>query len=309
MFSNHGSTKISKTVFMETPFYQVDVFTNHIFGGNPLAVFTEAECFEEGLLQKVAREMNLSETTFVYPSSKNDADFDVRIFTPAREISFAGHPTLGTAFVLRNNGLITNQQNPIRLNFKAGIIPVWAEEDKDFMLHPPANILREMNPSKKIAQALGLSLSDLEKTFPVQVVSTGFPALLVPVRSLEAIEAITVSTRVLHEILEVLGVSMIYPFCCETVNSENTIHSRAFAPDLGIPEDPATGSVAGAMGAYWAKMQGPGDTVMIIEQGYEMGRPSKIHVEILKQEGKIEKIRVGGETQPVFKGRMSLKTD
>ena len=93
---------------METPFFQVDVFTSHIFGGNPLAVFTEAKCFQEDHLQKISREMNLSETTFVYPSSVNDADFDVRIFTPTREISFAGHPTLGTTFVLRNNGLITN---------------------------------------------------------------------------------------------------------------------------------------------------------------------------------------------------------
>lgn len=293
---------------METPFFQVDVFTSHIFGGNPLAVFTEAKCFQEDHLQKVSREMNLSETTFVYPSSVNDADFDVRIFTPTREISFAGHPTLGTTFVLRNNGLITNQQNPIRLKFKAGIIPVWTEEDKGFMLHPPPNILQEINPSEKIAQALGLSLIDLDNTLPVQVVSTGFPALLVPVGSLEAMQAITISTRVLQEILEPLGVSMIYPFCSETVNSKSTIHSRAFAPDLGIPEDPATGSVAGAMGAYWANLKGPKDMVMVIEQGYEMGRPSTIHVEILKQGGKIEKIRVGGETQPVFSGIMSLNT-
>ena len=140
---------------METPFYQVDVFTNHIFGGNPLAVFTKGQDLKEEYLQKVAREMNLSETTFVFPSTKDEADFDVRIFTPTLEIPFAGHPTLGTAYVLRKNGWVTRDKNPIRLNFKAGIIPVWAEKDKDFMQHPAAKTLYELDRSEKIAKALG----------------------------------------------------------------------------------------------------------------------------------------------------------
>ena len=293
---------------MEISFYHVDVFTDHIFGGNPLAVFTDGQCFREEDLQMVAREMNLSETTFVYPSTRDEADFDVRIFTPTREIPFAGHPTLGTAYVLRKNGWVTKDKNPIRLNLKAGIIPVWAEKDKDFMQHPAAKTLYELDHSEKIAKALGLSLTHLDGTLPVQVVSTGFPALLVPVGSLQAMKEITLNSQTLHEILEPLEIDMIYPFCRETVRTENTVHSRAFAPGLGITEDPATGSVAGAMGAYWASLENNQDIeiAMVIEQGYEMERPSIINVEVSKQGGKVQKIRVGGQTQPVFTGRMNL---
>ena len=293
---------------MEISFYHVDVFTDHIFGGNPLAVFTDGQCFREEDLQMVAREMNLSETTFVYPSTRDEADFDVRIFTPTLEIPFAGHPTLGTAYVLRKNGWVTRDKNPIRLNFKAGIIPVWAEKDKDFMQHPAAKTLYELDRSEKIAKALGLSLNRLDNTLPVQVVSTGFPALLVPVGSLQAMKEITLNSQTLHEILEPLDIDMIYPFCRETVRTENTVHSRAFAPGLGITEDPATGSVAGAMGAYWASLENSQDIeiAMVIEQGYEMERPSIINVEVSKQGGMVQKIRVGGQTQPVFTGRMNL---
>ena len=293
---------------MEISFYQVDVFTDHIFGGNPLAVFTDGQCFREEDLQMVAREMNLSETTFVFPSTMEEADFDVRIFTPTREIPFAGHPTLGTAYVLRKNGWVTRDKNPIRLNFKAEIIPVWSEKDKDFMQHPAAKMLYELDRSEKIAKALGLSLNRLDNTLPVQVVSTGFPALLVPVGSLQAMKEITLNSQTLHEILEPLEIDMIYPFCRETVRTENTVHSRAFAPGLGITEDPATGSVAGAMGAYWASLENNQDIeiAMVIEQGYEMERPSIINVEVSKQGGKVQKIRVGGQTQPVFTGRMNL---
>ncbi|MBC8288191.1 MAG: PhzF family phenazine biosynthesis protein [Nitrospinae bacterium] len=286
---------------MEIPFYQVDVFTDHIFGGNPLAVFTSGENFEEEELQKVAREMNLSETTFVYPSSTDEADFDVRIFTPTREIPFAGHPTLGTAYVLRKYGAVT--ANPLRLNFKAGIISVWTEGDKSFMQHPPAQTLHELNRSEKIAEALGLPFTSLDEKFPIQVVSTGFPALFVPVSSLSNINEIHINTQVLNEVLQPLGIDMVYPFCRETRDPDNTVHVRAFAPGLGIPEDPATGSVAGAMGAYWASLSDEEEISMVIEQGYAMQRPSLIYVEVLEA----QKIRVGGQCQSVFTGCMNLE--
>lgn len=291
---------------MKTPFYQVDVFTDHIFGGNPLAVFTEGKCFQEEHLQKVAREMNLSETTFVYPSTTEEADFDVRIFTPTHELPFAGHPTLGTAYVLRENGLVASEVNPIRLNFKAGVIPVWSENGKGFMQHPPAKTLHEVERSEKIAQALGLTPDHLDATLPVQVVTTGFPALIIPIKSLNIINNITINPKILDEVLRPLGIDMVYPFCQETIELGSTVHARAFAPALGIPEDPATGSVAGAMGAYWAGLQKDQQINMVIEQGYEMGRPSLIDVEISKRGTDIEKIRVGGKTQPVLSGWLSL---
>ena len=288
---------------MGIPFYQVDVFTDHIFGGNPLAVFTEGQKLKEEDLQKIAREMNLSETSFVYPSTKNEADFDVRIFTPTREIPFAGHPTLGSAYVLRKYGAA--KENPPRLNFKAGVIPVSTEGDRSFMQHPPAQILHELIPSKIIAEALGIPLSSLDGNLPIKVVTTGFPALFVPVNSLSVINKIAINTQTLNEVLDPLQIDMIYPFCRETLNPNNTVHSRAFAPSLGILEDPATGSVAGAMGAYWASLSNEVDISMVIEQGYAMQRPSLIHVEVSNRE--IQKIRVGGQCQSVFTGLMDLE--
>jgi trans-2,3-dihydro-3-hydroxyanthranilate isomerase len=288
---------------MGIPFYQVDVFTDHIFGGNPLAVFTEGQKLKEEDLQKIAREMNLSETSFVYPSTKNEADFDVRIFTPTREIPFAGHPTLGSAYVLRKYGATT--ENPLRLNFKAGVIPVSTEGDRIFMQHPPAQILHELIPSKIIAEALGIPLSSLDGKLPIKVVTTGFPALFVPVNSLSIINRIVINIQTLNKVLGPLGIDMIYPFCRETLNPENTVHSRAFAPGLGILEDPATGSVAGAMGAYWASLSNEVHISMVIEQGYAMQRPSLIHVQVSNRE--IQKIRVGGQCQSVFTGLIDLE--
>jgi trans-2,3-dihydro-3-hydroxyanthranilate isomerase len=285
---------------MEICFYQVDVFTNHIFSGNPLAVFIKAENFTEDELQKVAREMNLSETTFVYPSTKDEADFDVRIFTPTQEIPFAGHPTLGTAYVLRK--YCTVMKNPLHLNFKTGIIPVWTEEEKIFMEHPPAQILHNLDRSKKIAKALGLPLNCLNKTLPISVVSTGFPALIVPLNSYLNINSIDINTKVLHEVLDPLGVNMIYPFCRETLHPESSVHVRAFAPTLGITEDPATGSVAGAMGFYWNSINDEKGISLIIEQGHSLQRPSFIHVDVSKN----HKIRVGGQCESVFTGKMKL---
>ena len=288
---------------MGIPFYQVDVFTDHIFGGNPLAVFTEGQKLKEEDLQKIAREMNLSETSFVYPSTKNEADFDIRIFTPTREIPFAGHPTLGSAYVLRKYGAA--KENPLRLNFKAGVIPVSTEGDRSFMQHPPAQTLHELIPSKIIAEALGIPLSSLDGNLPIKVVTTGFPALFVPVNSLSVINKIAINIQNLNEVLDPLGIDMIYPFCRETLNPDNTVHSRAFAPSLGILEDPATGSVAGAMGAYWASLNNEMDISMVIEQGYAMQRPSLIHVEV--SSGEIQKIRVGGQCHTVFTGLMDLE--
>ncbi len=299
---------------MKIPFYQVDVFTDHIFGGNPLAVFTTGQDFREEHLQRVAREMNLSETTFVYPATHDEADFDVRIFTPTKEIPFAGHPTLGTAYVLRKNGLAAGDKNPLRLNFQAGIISVWSNNDGDFMQHPAAETLHELSRSEEIAAvatALGLPRNCLDDTLLIQVVSTGLPALLVPINSLQAMRKININLQILHRLLAPLGVDMIYPFCRETMQTENTVHSRAFAPGLGIPEDPATGSAAGAMGAYWAGLENnrDGELNMVIEQGYEMNRPSTINVEVAKRGGKIQKILVGGQTQLVFTGWMNLEDD
>jgi trans-2,3-dihydro-3-hydroxyanthranilate isomerase len=286
---------------LETPFYQVDVFSDELFGGNPLAVFLRGEDFKEAQFQQVAKEMNLSETTFILPSTHPNADFDVRIFTPEKEIPFAGHPTLGTAFVLRYAGLVPSTQNNLRLNFKAGVIPVDLQEDgKVFMTQPQGKILRTFPNSEEIAQVLGLTVNNLEPDLPIQTASTGFPALFVPINSLRAMQRIVLNLTLLKVLMEEAGVDMIYPFTRQTLNEQSSIHARGFAPFIGIPEDPATGSVAGALG-YYLNDKNSTEKNIIIDQGYEMKRPGHIFVTV---EG--AKIYVGGKTRMVFNASLYL---
>jgi len=285
---------------LETPFYQVDVFSDELFGGNPLAVFLRGEDFKEAQFQQMAREMNLSETTFVLPSSHPDADFDVRIFTPEKELPFAGHPTLGTAFVLRHAGLVPSTQNHVRLNFKVGVIQVdLQEDDKIFMTQPPGKILQTFTNTEEVAQVLGITANNID--LPVQTASTGFPALLVPINSLRAMQRIVLNLPLLKVLLEEAGVDMIYPFTRQTLDQKSSVHARGFAPYVGIPEDPATGSVAGALG-YYLKDKNPKEENLIIEQGYEMKRPGLIFVTMGGT-----KIQVGGKTRMVFKASLYLE--
>ena len=292
---------------MESTFFQVDVFTNHIFGGNPLAVFPEAKSFQEAHLQKVAREMNLSETTFVFPPSHPDADFDVRIFTPEKEIPFAGHPTLGTAFVLKCAGIIPSTKNHSLLNFKTGLVPVNIQDDGIISMQtPPGKILQTFSNTKEIAKSLGLKENNIDPDLPIQTVTTGFPALLVPINSLGALKEILLDLALLKPLLEKGKADMIYPFTQQTFDQKNSIHARGFAPFIGIPEDPGTGSVASALG-YYLNENNSNEKRIIIEQGYEMKRPSNIIVEIDDVEGRTNEIRVGGRVRLVFKGTLYLK--
>ena len=291
---------------MNIPFYQVDVFSNKLFGGNPLAVFLNGEIFKEEQLQQVAKEMNLSETTFIFPPSHPDAHFDVRIFTPKKEIPFAGHPTLGTAFVLKYAGLITNKTNKLILNFKGGLISVHHQKDGIIMMETPAGkILKTISNTKEIADTLGLKPQNIEPNLPIQTVTTGFPALLVPIESIGAMKEIILDLALLKPLLREEKADMIYPFTRQTINLENSIHARGFAPFIGIPEDPGTGSVASALG-YYLNEKNSKEKRIIIEQGYEMKRPSNIFVEIDNVEGRTNAIRVGGKVRLVFKGTLYL---
>jgi len=291
---------------LNIPFYQVDVFSNELFGGNPLAVFLKGENFKENQLQQVAREMNLSETSFVLPPSHPDANFDVRIFTPGKEIPFAGHPTLGTAFVLKYAGLIPGKTNKIILNFKAGLISVHIQEDEKILMKTPAGkILKTFSNTKEVAVTLGLKPHNIEPNLPIQTVTTGFPALLVPINSLEAMKEILLDLALLKPLLKEGKADMIYPFTRQTFDKKNSIHARGFAPFIGIPEDPGTGSVASALG-YYLNEKNTKEKRIIIEQGYEMKRPSNIFVEIDTVVGKTNEIRVGGKVRLVFKGTLYL---
>ncbi len=288
-------------------FFQTDVFTSQPLGGNPLEVFPDASSLDSELMQKIAREMNLSETTFVFPPDKSDADFKVRIFTPGREIPFGGHPTIGTADVLKQAGVLPTPLDSVTFEMGVGNVSVSWENGIAFMQQP----LPEFQPPLASLHTLETTLSEasgaLETRLPVQVVTTGFPALLVPLSRLDSLQALALNQAALKEVLG--AVDMLYAFCLETESVETQVHARGFAPFIGIPEDPATGSVAGALGAYLLEhlVFGEGDSLSIrIEQGLEMGRPSRIEVETKKTGDEFTSVRVGGQSALVIEGVLKL---
>ena len=296
---------------MDCSFYQVDVFTKIPFGGNPLAVVFDSEGLTDQNMQNIAKEMNLSETTFVLPPGNLPVDFIIRIFTPEKELPFAGHPTLGTAHILRETGKVLSGDYTIKLAITGGIVTVneMGKENLLFMnqllpeFHPP------LDCSEEIAKALGISIDGIDSTCrPIQIVSTGLPVLVVPITSLEILEKISIDTLRLSHLLTGLGTDLLYAFTSQTFDPDATIHSRAFAPKLGIPEDPATGSAAGAAGAYLSRNKFISKEVtenIVIEQGYMMKRPSLLYVCVEQKKGEIKSIRVGGESVTIIKGEIS----
>ncbi len=297
---------------MKYPFYQVDVFTSSPLGGNPLAVFPDAEGLDNETMQMIAREMNLSETTFIFPHGNLPVDFSIRIFTPEKELPFAGHPTLGTAHILRETGKVPCGNYPVKLAMEAGVITVTQGEKEKllFMGQPLPEFQHPLDYAEEIAELLGLPESSIDSNdYPIQIVSTGLPVLFVPIISLEALGEISIDTNRVKRTLASLGTDMIYTFTLQTIHSNASVHSRAFAPALGITEDPATGSAAGALGAYLCKNNLVSEQErnnIFIEQGYEMGRPASLYVAVEQEGDNIKSIRVGGESVTVIKGELEI---
>jgi len=292
---------------MEYEFKQVDVFTDQPLEGNPLAVFVDGSGLDPATMLKIAREMNLSETTFILPASDAEADFDLKIFTPAAELPFAGHPTIGTAHVLFETGKVNPSQQAITFKMGVGNIRVTRHGKSFFMEQPEAKFEAPRPTQQHLAEALSLDSSAFCPDWPVQVVSTGLPALLVPLKGLDGIRGIKLKTHLLSDVLQ--GTNMLYAFTLETESPQSTVHVRAFAPSLGIPEDPATGSVAGALGAYLAKYQvieAKKLNHIQIEQGYAMGRPSLIQVKVAQKDGVFSGIEVGGKSRILIEGILTL---
>lgn len=303
----------------EYRFVQVDVFTDRPFGGNPLAVFPEAEGLSGEEMQRLAREMNLSETTFVLPRQAPGADFKVRIFTPAKELPFAGHPVVGTHWVLADLGRVALQEPVTRVRFElgVGVLPadlhiaggrvervVMTQDRPAFLSILDAALLAEL------AEGLDLSPEAIAETgLPVQVVSTGVPQMMVPVRSLaevQALDAGQLNVAALGRACRAVGTECVMVFTFETERPESTVHVRLFAPLLGVPEDPATGSANGALGAYLVHHRAvpvaEPTTFLVSEQGTEIGRPSTLFVEVDSAGREISAVRVGGQVVPVAEG-------
>ena len=292
---------------MRPKFFQVDVFTDQVFGGNPLAVFPDPEALNEEAHLQIAREMNLSETTFVYPPNNQEADFKIRIFTPGKEIPFAGHPTLGTAHILWETGKVSAMKDSVILEMDAGLIQVSREQKNLFMEQPLPSYGDTVESTDLVAAALSIDSDAIDTRFPLQIVSTGFPALFVPLKNLKSVQSVELNLAALREVLGT--VDMIYVFTRETQKRGSTVHSRSFAPFIGIPEDPATGSAAGALGAYLIRhkvIENLEASAIVVEQGLEMNRPSIIQVSIEKKGEEIKSIKVGGQAITVLEGTLRL---
>jgi trans-2,3-dihydro-3-hydroxyanthranilate isomerase len=302
-------------------YVRVDVFSKRPFCGNPLAVFPEADGLTKREMQLLAKEMNLSETTFVVrPSRGSGADFRVRIFVPDNEIPYAGHPTIGTFYVLAKEGRVKLKGPVTRVMMEAiaGIMPVDIHASKGKVTKVVTHQNRpEFGPVVKdvrmIAEALSLDVGDLDpERMPVQLVSTGLPWLIVPVRTRKAVERAAGNAPVFAEAVSRLpkGVVDMYVTCLDPIAKGSTTHSRGFSlVAKNIVEDPATGSASGCLGAYLVEhgLVPRKRTVRIVnEQGYEIGRPSRIDIEVVSEDGRIEQVMVGGSVVHMMDGHAYL---
>lgn len=299
-------------------FIQVDVFTDRPFGGNPLAVFLDAEGLDDDEMQMIAREMNLSETTFVLPPTDPDADVRVRFFTPGMELPFAGHPTVGTHVVLAQEGRYELEAPVTRIHqqIELGTLPVDLQvEDgtveRAIMTQGALSFGDFVDDRRMLAQALGLNEIDIDKNLPPRVASTGLPGLMVPVTSRSAVERVQLNLPVFNELCEKVDVTGVEVFSMQTWDPVNTVHTRNFGPPwTGVLEDPATGSVGGALGGYLVHHQKVPPTQpttrLIIEQGFEMGRPSLIEVLVDVEGRSVKQVRVGGQVVRVAEGTLAF---
>ena len=287
-------------------FYIVDVFAVGKYTGNQLAVFTDAGTLSDGEMQKLAKEINYSETTFVTSTELRNGGYDVRIFTPKKELPFAGHPTLGTAYIIQQT-IIKEVVETVNLNLKVGQIPVtWHnmnELGEVLWMRQNSPTFHQILDASALTTVLSLDLDDIDERFPIQEVSTGIPFIIVPLKNQAALTRIRVNRDKYFELVKTTQSQEILVFCPETYAPENQFSVRVFAESLGIPEDPATGSANGCLAGYLVEYAYLAEQFfdVRVEQGYEIGRPSLLLLKAEKNNDTIE-VSVGGKVVMVAKG-------
>ncbi|MEP6937371.1 MAG: PhzF family phenazine biosynthesis protein [Chthoniobacterales bacterium] len=301
-------------------YHLVDVFTDRAFGGNPLAVFTEGEGIPDAIMQSIAKELNLSETTFVLPPRNPENDFQVRIFTPASELPMAGHPTIGTAFVLAREGMVKPLDRDTTIVFEEGVGPIpvsitWRDRAPGFieMRQPLPQFGAIFSDADATAEMLSIDARDIrEANLPIQVVSCGVPYLFVPVSTVAAMNRIRFRLDLWEKRLRGAPAEDVFVFSRETQFPGSDVHSRMFAPAFGISEDPATGSASGPLGCYLVRHEvipSDGELRCVSEQGIEIGRPSFIKIRIAHRAHEITEVRVGGTCHYMGAGTLELDED
>ena len=283
-------------------FYIVDVFAEKKFAGNQLAVFRGAGELSSDEMQKIAREINFSETTFVLSDEQNNGGFDVRIFTPKEEVPFAGHPTIGTAHIIHDEILQGNAENLV-LNLKVGQIPVTFGQDGYCWMKQIPPIFGQQHNPEILANILGLDVSEIDGRFPVEEVSTGLPFFIVPLKNIATLKKAKINKEKYFDLINNTAAKGILVFCPETHEPQNDISVRVFVDYYGVPEDPATGSGNGCLAGYLVKhsYRGSGSIDIRSEQGYEIGRPSLLLLKAEQRDTKID-ISVGGKSILVARG-------
>lgn len=295
----------------------VDVFTQRRFGGNQLAVFLNGSQVHENEMLTIARELNLSETTFVFPPEEKSNDFKVRIFTPGGELPMAGHPTIGTAFLLAKTMVPSRgaYAKTLKLEEGVGVIPVEINMENGqptiiTMTMPDAVFHAPLLETALFAELIGINEVDLALEFPIQTVSCGVPYLFIGVKSLAIMKKVKFRLDVWDKVRDQYNPGFVYVFCMETELPTSHVHGRMFAPEAGILEDPATGSANGPLGAYLVKhgiVKATDTTTIISEQGFEMGRPSILYITVHRHGSLISKIELGGYTVAVGQGELILE--
>jgi trans-2,3-dihydro-3-hydroxyanthranilate isomerase len=295
-------------------FWRVDVFTDTPLTGNPLAVYHRAAGLSPTEMHAIAREMNLSETTFLFPATNPSANYRNRIFTPGGEIPFAGHPSIGTAFVAAQEGLVPHPDGSsvIYQELQIGVLPLEliceaGQVKKVIMTQGEPTLGAEVKNVEPLADALGIRVKDVgAKGLVPQIAATGIQSLQVPLRSLDVVKALDPDLRALKKVLSKYGEKVVaYTFALEAVAPDAAVHARSFVPDLGI-EDPATGSAAGACGAYLAANDKLPAPTFVVEQGMEIHHASRVEVSVEMEDGKPKVVRVGGQIVPLIRGTLRL---
>jgi trans-2,3-dihydro-3-hydroxyanthranilate isomerase len=291
---------------MELDYHVVDVFTTTPLEGNALAVFPDASRLNAQTMQSIARELNLPETTFIIPQERRSNDARVRIFTPRSELEFAGHPTIGTAYVLRSTGIVDRNADSLTLIENVGPVAVRVEGDREplfWLMTPPIEELGTF-PRSACAAAISLREDDLLPGIPCEGLSAGNPMLFIPVRDAQTVDRAVVDSGALDELFRSSGPLCTFVFAPH----EGGAYSRMFAPHLGVSEDPGTGSATGPLAVFMmrhALVEHADGTRFISQQGTKMQRRSILHVLVHGDYGR-RGIEVGGNVRAVAKGALDV---
>lgn len=287
-------------------FFFNDVFAESRYAGNQLATFLDCDGLDGASMLRITQEVGFSETTFVTDLREKNGGYDVRIFTPGREVEFAGHPTLGTAFVIRNN-VAGDRPDRIVLNLKVGQVPVELRDDGMAWMKQVAPRFGKDLERNEVARVLGISPDAIDRRWPIQEVSTGFPHIIVPLLGIPMLRKVRIDRERYFGLVKGAWAENILVFCMEGQETGQDISVRVFPIAHGIPEDPATGSGNGCLAAYLSRhrcLGGP-DVDVKVGQGYEMGRPSTLYLKAGENGGVID-VRVGGRVVPVSSGSWDI---